>query len=161
MSLEAVVVYPAKLKDCGFPPLAKIAGVASSGSTLVTAGRMGVLLTMVKSHFSPYSAVSLLPFSGSLSAGPVMGHQNHLAAFLTYFLVLFPQFCRSCLPCTLAPSTQELLGKGQPPLCTEQPEHSCAPQQEGGRGCFLLAAAALEGQSKADGTVLNEQPATE
>lgn len=86
------------------------------GSTLVTAGIMGVLLTRVKSHFSPDSAVSLLPFAGSTSAEP-----SHLAAFLSYFLVSFPQFCPSCLPCTLARSTQVLLGRGQPPLCTEQP----------------------------------------
>lgn len=77
---------------------------------------MGVLLTRVKFHFSPHSAVSLLPFAGSISAEP-----SHPAAFLSYFLISFPQFCPSCLPCTLAPSTQVLLGRGQPPLCTEQP----------------------------------------
>lgn len=71
---------------------------------------------MVKSPFSPGSAVSLLPVAGSISAEP-----NHWAAFLSYFLVSFPQFCPSCLPCTLAPSTQGLLGRGQPPLHTEQP----------------------------------------
>lgn len=77
---------------------------------------------MVKSHFSPDSAVSLFSFAGSISTEPVMdGSPSDLAAFLSYFLVLFPQFCPSRLPSTLAPSTQVLLGKGQPPLCTEQP----------------------------------------
>lgn len=83
---------------------------------------MGGLLTMVNSHFSSDSPVSLLSFAGSVSAKPVMdGPPSHLAAFLSYFLALFPQFCPSRLPSTLAPSTQVLLGKGQPPLHTEQP----------------------------------------
>lgn len=80
LSLEAVAVYLAKVQECGVPPLAKIAGAAqalahqsapsSLGSTLVSAGIMGVLLPMLKSLFSPGSAASLLP-----SAELGMGHR--------------------------------------------------------------------------------------
>lgn len=78
---------------------------------------MGVLLAMLKSLFSPGSAASLLaPFCWAWDGSP-----SHLAAFLSSFLVSFPHFCPSCLPCSLAPSTQVVLGKGQPPLPSEQP----------------------------------------
>lgn len=131
------------------------------GSTLVSPGIMGVL-PMVKSHSQSHWLCSLLAtFCWQQQCWACDGSLSHLAAFLSYFLILFPQFCPLAWPAPWPLPHKCFLGEGAVSSLHRAACCCCAPQQGNGKQAVLLAATALQGWSQADGSMLNEQPAIE